>query len=94
MPVVRIEHKVASFEKWKQVFDSDPVHRKGAGVRRYQISRLQNDPDYVMIDLEFDAIDQAEAFVRTMLRIWDGPGKAVMQDPRARILEVVEARAL
>lgn len=29
MPVVRIEHKVASFEKWKQVFDSDPVNRKG-----------------------------------------------------------------
>lgn len=47
-----------------------------------------------MIDLEFDSTDQAEAFVQTMLRIWDGPAKAVMQDPRARIVDVVDAREL
>ena len=94
MPVVRIEHKVPSFDKWKQAFDSDPANRKGSGVRRYQVSRVQNDPDYVMIDLEFDSTDQAEAFVQTMQRIWEGPGKAVMQNPRARIVDVVETTEL
>jgi len=94
MPVVRIEHKVPSFDKWKQAFDSDPANRKGSGVRRYQISRLQSDPDYVMIDLEFETTNEAEAFVQTMQRIWNGPGKAVMQNPRARIVDVVETTEL
>ena len=63
MPIVRIEHSVPSFEKWKQAFDSDPADRKGSGVRRYQILRLQDDPNYVMIDLEFDTISEAQAFL-------------------------------
>jgi hypothetical protein len=94
MPVVRIEHSVPSFEKWKQAFDSDPADRRGSGVRRYQILRLQNDPTYVMIDLEFDSAGEAEAFLRTMQRIWAGPGKAVMQNPTGRIAELVEAKEL
>lgn len=92
MPVVRIEHSVPSFERWKQAFESDPADRKGSGVRRYQVLRLQNDPNFVMIDLEFDTTGEAEAFVLTMQRIWGGAGKAVMQNPLARIAEVVEAR--
>jgi len=90
MPVVRIEHIVPNFEMWKQVFDSDPADRKGSGVRRYQILRAQDEPNYVMIDLEFDGNDEAEAFLRTMEGIWNGPGKAVMQSPRARIADRVE----
>ena len=94
MPIVRIEHAVPNFEKWKQVFDSDPANRKGSGVRRYQISRLQSDPNYVLIDLEFDHLKDAEAFLQAMQRIWGGPGKAVMQNPSGRIVEVVEAGEL
>jgi hypothetical protein len=92
MPVVRIEHSVPSFERWKQAFDSDPANRKGSGVRRYQILRLKDDPNYVMIDLEFDGIAEAEAFVQKMQKIWNGPAKAVMQNPSARIADVVEGK--
>jgi hypothetical protein len=92
MPVVRIEHSVPNFEKWKEAFDRDPADRKGSGVRRYQVLRLQNDPKYVMIDLEFDNTGEAEAFVQKMQRIWDGPAKAVMQNPRARIADFVEGK--
>jgi hypothetical protein len=35
MAILRIEHRVPSYESWKQAFDSDPVDRKGSGVRRY-----------------------------------------------------------
>lgn len=94
MPTVRIEHAVSNFEQWKRAFDNDPADRKGSGVRRYQILRPRDDPDYVMIDLEFDSVDQAEAFLRTMQRIWAGPGKAAMQNPRARITDRVEDREL
>jgi hypothetical protein len=94
MTIVRIEHAVPSFEKWKQAFDSDPADRKGAGVRRYQILRPQDDPNYVLIDLEFDGQPEAQAFLRTMERIWGGPGKAVMQNPRARIVDRAEAKEI
>ncbi|HYN80609.1 MAG TPA: hypothetical protein VES88_03840 [Gemmatimonadaceae bacterium] len=94
MPIVRIEHSVPSFERWRQAFDSDPADRKGSGVRRYRVFRLRDDPNYVMIDLEFDTMPEAEAFVATMRRIWGGPGKSVMQNPTARIAEVVEVKEL
>ena len=94
MAIVRIEHAVPSFERWKQAFDGDPADRKGSGVRRYRILRRHDDPNFVMIDLEFDHREQAEAFVRAMERVWSGPGKTVMQGPRACIAEVVEAREL
>ncbi len=94
MPIVRIEHTVPSFEKWKQAFDHDPADRKGSGVRRYQVLRMQDDPNYVMIDLEFDSIAAAEAFLRTMEGIWGGPGEAVMQNPRGRVANLVEAKEL
>ena len=92
MPVVRIEHSVPSFDKWKEAFDRDPADRKGSGVRRYQILRLQNEPNYVMIDLEFDNTAEAEAFVKKMQRIWEGPAKGVMLNPRARIADLVEGK--
>ncbi len=92
MFMVRIEHSVPNFEKWKQAFDRDPADRRGSGVRRYQILRQRDDPNYVMIDLEFDSSAAAEAFLRTMEQIWGGPAKAVMLNPRARIAEQVETR--
>jgi len=90
MLIVRIEHSVPNFEKWKQMFDRDPADRKGSGVRRYQILRPQDDPNYVMVDLEFDSAGAAEAFLKKMEQIWGGPGKAVMQNPRARITDRIE----
>ena len=74
--------------------DSDPADRKGSGVRRYEVFRLQDDPNYVMIDLEFDSTPEAEAFVEKMETIWGGPGKSVMQNPTARIAEIIEAKEL
>jgi hypothetical protein len=90
MPIVRIEHSVPNFEKWKQAFDSDPADRKGSGVRRYQILRPKDDPNYIMVDLEFDSIGEAERFLQKMDQIWGGPGKDVMHNPHARIVDRVE----
>ena len=92
MPVVRIDHAVQDFYLWKQAFDGDPADRKGSGVYRYQISRRVNEPNYVMVDLEFTNSSAAEAFLTAMQRIWSGAGKAVMQNPRACIAEVFEVK--
>lgn len=90
MPTLRIEHSVPDFNRWKQAFDSDPADRKGSGVRRYQVLRSVEDPNFVMIDLEFDTAEGAEGLLSKMRQIWSGDGQRVMRNPQARIVETVE----
>lgn len=70
MPILRLEHPVPDFAGWKQAFDSDPVGRERSGVRRYAILRAVDDPNYVLIDLEFDTKREAEALLAAMGEVW------------------------
>lgn len=90
MPILRIEHAVPDFTGWKHAFDSDPADRKASGVRRYHVLRSVEDPNYVMIDLEFDSLEEAEGLLNTMRRVWSGEGRNVMRNPQARIVDTVE----
>lgn len=93
MYILRIEHPVPDFGRWKKAFDSDPVGRETSGVRRYRISRAVDDANYVMIDLEFDTLRQAEALLAAMRAVWGRVEGTVMTDPRARLVEEVETKA-
>lgn len=66
MILLHIEHPVPNFEAWKAAFDSDPVGRQKSGVRRYQITRPTNDPNYAIIDLEFGTLAEAESLLAAM----------------------------
>lgn len=90
MTVLRIEHPVPDFDIWKQAFDRDPVDRERSGVVRYRILQAADDPNYVMIDLEFHTADEAEALLAAMRGVWDRVQGTIMSDPRARIAETVE----
>lgn len=92
MYILRIEHPVPNYEGWKQAFDSDPVGRQKSGVRRYQISRAVDDPNYVMIDLEFDTVSQAEGLLAAMRVVWGRVEGTIMMSPKARIVEAVETK--
>lgn len=90
MYVLRIEHAVPDYDGWKRAFDGDPMGREKSGVRRHRVLRSLDDPNFVMIDLEFDTAAQAEAMMAGLQKLW---GRVqVMRDPRARIVEVVENR--
>jgi hypothetical protein len=91
MPILRIEHSVPDFTGWKRAFDGDPADRKGSGVRRYQVMQSVEDPNYVLIDLEFDSLAEAEGLLAKMRQVWSGEGQKVMRNPQARIVETVEA---
>lgn len=91
MPTVRIEHAVPDFDAWKKVFDSDPAGREQRGVRRYRVLRAV-DSSVVMIDLDFDTVADAEAFLVVMRGIWDRVQGSLIDVPQARIAEVVEAK--
>jgi hypothetical protein len=90
VPTLRIEHAVPDFAGWKRAFESDPADRKGSGVRRYQIFRAVDDPNYVLIDLEFDTLEDAEGLLAKMRQVWNGEGRNVMRNPQARIVNAVE----
>ena len=93
MYILRIEHPVMDYGEWKKAFDSDPVDRKKAGVRRYRILRPVDDPKYVMIDLEFDTLSQAEALLTALKGVWSRVEGQIMLNPRAQIVEATETRA-
>jgi hypothetical protein len=90
MHILRVEHAVPDFDAWKEAFDSDPIGREEGGVRRYRILRATDDPNRVMIDLEFDSSSEAEAFHAKLRDLWDRVD--VMRDPQARIVEAVESK--
>jgi hypothetical protein len=92
MFMLRIEHPVPDFGGWKKAFDSDPVGRQKSGVRRYRVSRPVDDPNYVMIDLEFDNAAEAEALHASLRELWARVEGRVMTSPRARIVEITDAR--
>ncbi len=89
MHVLRIEHPVVEFDAWKQAFDGDPIGREQGGVRTYRALRAADDPNYVLIDLEFDDAAAAEAFLGNLQQLWARVD--VMYDPKARIVELVES---
>jgi hypothetical protein len=92
MVTLRIQHNIPDFDGWKKAFDSDPAGRERSGVRRYRVSRPVDDPNYVMIDLEFDTAEAAAGLLATMQQVWAGPGGRVSSNVQARIVETVEAR--
>ena len=90
MTTLRIEHKVPNFEGWKRAFESDPIDRKKSGVRHYRIFRPMDDPNYVIIDLEFDKLSDAENTLATLRKLWEKVEGQVMFNLQTRILDVVE----
>jgi len=94
MQILQIEHPVPDYDGWKRAFDSDPVKRKQSGVQRYKILRPVDDSKYVIIELEFDSAKETENFLGALRNLWkDAEGK-VMNNPKARIIEVVEDKEL
>ena len=94
MTIIRIEHTVPSYEKWKEVFDRDPGDRKGSGVQRYRVMRAADDSNFVMIDLEFATAREATTFLEKLEDLWKGPARAIMHGARARVVELVESKDL
>ncbi len=94
MPILHIQHSVQNFEGWKRAFDSDPMDRSASGVLRYHIHQAVSDPNFVMIDLEFDRVAAAEQMLARLQKLWTGPGGDVMRNPQAWVVETIESRGV
>ena len=91
MIVLQIEHQVPDFDGWKKAFDSDPLDRKQSGVRSYRVFTTINNPNYVIIELEFDNLPEAEKMLENLKKLWPQVEGKVMMSPQARIIETIES---
>ena len=92
MATLHIEHPISDLKTWLTAFGKFAEARQKAGVRRHRIYQPIDDSKYIVLDLDFDAVDDAVRF-RTFLEsnVWSSrdtsPGLAGA--PRARVLERV-----
>ena len=92
MPILHIEHQVADYDSWKRnAFDADPLGRVKSGVLSHRISRGASDPNYVLIELEFASMAEAEATHTALRNLWRNP-LAQIGSPTARIIETADAK--
>jgi hypothetical protein len=86
MTMLLIEYRVQDFAGWKAVFDQDPLGRKPHGVTHHRLYRDADDPDHLMLSLEFPAAAQAKAFLDLLRPVWEVSGVA-----QAWVLQETEA---
>jgi hypothetical protein len=86
---LHIEHAVMDYDRWKQAFDSDPVDRKKMGVRSFRILRPVDQPNFVIIELNFTTAQQAGALLAALRNVWKDLDGKVILNPQARISEIV-----
>jgi hypothetical protein len=58
--------KTDDYEGWKRMFDSDPVGRKEA-AKGHRVMRSVDDPNEVFLRVDFDSVDDAQAFRERLL---------------------------
>ena len=64
MALSLVLHRVADYEAWRKVYDSDTVAelQKTAGVSSKSVHRMDGDPDNILVLHYFDSVDAAKAF--------------------------------
>ena len=92
MFILQIEHEVFNFEGWKKAFENDPVNRKQAGVKCYSIFQRADNPNFVVIDLEFDNLNEAENMLTSLKVLWGHISGKMIMNPHSRILKLVESK--
>ncbi len=92
MPTLHIEHSIVDFTVWRTAFDRFAEARANAGVRAHRVHRPVDDDRYVVIDLDFDTVEEATRFLAFLReRVWSTPenSPALAGEVHTRILEPV-----
>jgi hypothetical protein len=89
--VLQLELQVREYAAWKDAFDSDPADRAGSGVHRHRILRSADDPNLVVVHLEFERAEAAERMRAALKELWERIGTDMFESADARVLEEAEA---
>ncbi|MBX7442589.1 MULTISPECIES: hypothetical protein [unclassified Arthrobacter] len=90
MYTLQIEHSITDFDTWKAAFDRDPVGRAASGVLTHRIGRPVGEPHYIVVELDFAHLAQAERLLMNLrTKVWRSPANApaLAGTPTTRIIE-------
>lgn len=88
MAILQIDYRTRDFGGWKEMFDRDPMDRRGRGVTRHWVYRDADDPEHVILSLEFPTAQAARTFLDALEPVRDVSGVV-----RASVLEEADAAA-
>jgi hypothetical protein len=95
MATLHIEHPITEFDTWNAAFARFADARRRAGVRQQRIQRPVGNPAYVVIDLDFDTVGEAEKFLGFLEQnVWASSenAPALAGKPQTQILEAAPAQ--
>jgi hypothetical protein len=89
MTSLHIEHPVHDLEPWLATFRSFDDFRARGGVTAVHVRHGVDDPNYIAVDLEFESVEQARAFLAQLeTQIWPN-APHFDGTPTTRILETI-----
>ncbi len=92
MATLHIEHAITDLSTWLQAFNRFGEARAGAGVRATRVSQPIDDDRYIYVQLDFDDVKAATAFLGFLQSVvWASHEASPGLDgkPTGRILESV-----
>jgi len=91
MPTVHIEHPITDFATWKAAFERAAPIRAEYRVRAFAVFRPVDDPAYVVVQLELETVDDANAFIGRLRQLWTNRDAtpALRGTPQVRVLDRV-----
>ena len=92
MATLHIEHPISDLKTWLTAFAKFAEARQKAGVRAQRVYQPIDDNKYIVLDLDFDAVNDAVRFKKFLeSNVWSSqdasPGLAGA--PQARVLQRV-----
>ena len=89
MVTLHIEHGITDLNTWLGAFARFEDARKKAGVRAHRVRQPVDDDRYIYIALDFDSVEEAEAFKSFLeTKVWASAdaSPALEGAPKARVL--------
>ena len=85
MTTLHIEHPITDFATWQAAFDQFAGFRAQAGVRSQRVQQPVDDNHYIVIDLDFDTVEQAHSFLTFLqTKVWSSSTTSPGLGPRVR----------
>ena len=94
MVTLHIEHAITDYPTWRGAFDRFAPARRDAGVLAARVSQPLDDPSYIVVDLDFATVGEAESFRRFLEeRVWSDAERspALAGQPLTRLLSTAVA---
>ncbi len=95
MTTLHIGHAISDFGVWSAAFERFADVRAAWGVRAQRVQHPVDDPNYVVIDLDFDTPDQASRFLGFLhANVWSSASNApaLVGTPQTKILQQAATR--